>query len=619
MKANKEKAGIEGKKKEKVKKKKARPQNVSPKVLFRLIGLKVLSLGPISMAVVVGCLIGLIGYYSLATLYNFPTPILGIPHLLFAVLAGPLILFYLFLFSLVYCLCCCGRVRRLPKGEFSAKTEEDFEKDFLGGRSMAYSYFVKLIYLGYFWKVANILPVGMLVPLNRLMGAKIGKNVSVIVPGTILDPDMVEIGDNTTIGGAAIISGHIAEPGMLELRRIKIGKNCLIGAGSFIWPGVTMEDNVKVGAGAIVLKDTYMPANSVWVGVPAKMIKRGTPEDTSTDEIEVLEGEQSQRPGYEKIEEEHPTHTEGGERYAIRTFGLTKKFGDLTAVNGINLSIKNGELFSLLGPNGAGKTTTIKMLCCLLKPTAGSANVVGHDVWKEPIAVKEIIGISPQETAIAEHLNAWENLALICGIYGLSKEGTRKRSEELLKLMGLIKRAKDQVRKFSGGMQRRLSIAMALISDPQVLFLDEPTLGLDPQARRSMWEQIAELKGKKTILLTTHYLEEADALADRIAIMDEGKIVALGTPNELKNRISDKQTMVVKAKNLTPETTEGLKKMYPEVRETADGVEIRAKELSFDRIVDFLRSKGATIESASMKEPSLDDVFLQLTGKELRE
>ncbi len=152
-----------------------------------------------------------------------------------------------------------------------------------------------------------------------------------------------------------------------------------------------------------------------------------------------------------------------------------------------------------------------------------------------------------------------------------------------------------------------------------MLFLDEPTLGLDPQARRAMWERIEELKGEKTILLTTHYLEEADALADRIAIIDEGKIIALGTSQELKESISDKQTMVVKAKNLTPESIAGLKEMYPEVREIADGVEIRAKELSFDKIVDFLRSKGATIESTSMKEPSLDDVFLQLTGKEIRE
>jgi len=310
-------------------------------------------------------------------------------------------------------------------------------------------------------------------------------------------------------------------------------------------------------------------------------------------------------------------HDENG--FAIQTFGLTKKFGNLTAVDGINLSIKNGELFALLGPNGAGKTTAIKMLCCLLKPTDGSAAVMGHDVQSESQAVKEVIGISPQETAIAGHLNAWENLALICGIYGLSGEETKKRSEELLKLMGLTKRAGDQVRKFSGGMQRRLSIAMALVSDPQVLFLDEPTLGLDPQARRSMWEQIEELKGKKTILLTTHYLEEADALADRIAIIDGGKIIALGTSQKLKDRVYDTQVMEVKAKNLTSDVVKRLKEMYSEVRSIENGVEIMDKELSFDRIVDLLRSEGVSIYSASLKQPTLDDVFLKLTGKELRE
>ncbi|HOP95710.1 MAG: ATP-binding cassette domain-containing protein [Dictyoglomaceae bacterium] len=307
------------------------------------------------------------------------------------------------------------------------------------------------------------------------------------------------------------------------------------------------------------------------------------------------------------------------DNFAIQTSGLTKKFGNLTAVDGVNLNIKKGEMFSLLGPNGAGKTTIIKMLCCLLKPTAGTATVMGHDVQKESLEVKEIIGISPQDTAIAGHLNAWENLALICGIYGLSKEETKKRSEELLKLMGLSRRAKEQARKFSGGMQRRLSIAMALVSDPQVLFLDEPTLGLDPQARRGMWEQITELKCKKTILLTTHYLEEADALADRIAIIDGGKIIALGTPQELKNRVYDTQVMEVKAKNLTSGVLEGLKKMYSEVRSVEDGVEIMDKELSFDKVVDYLRSEGVSIYSASLKQPTMDDVFLKLTGKKLRE
>jgi len=305
--------------------------------------------------------------------------------------------------------------------------------------------------------------------------------------------------------------------------------------------------------------------------------------------------------------------------FAIQTFSISRKFGNLLAVNSIDLSIKEGELFAMLGPNGAGKTTTIKMLCCLLRPSSGTATIMGHDVQKDPIAVKKVIDISPQETAIAEHLNAWENLSLIGGIYGFEKEEVKKRSEELLKMMGLTNRAKEQVRKYSGGMKRRLSIAMALVSDPQVLFLDEPTLGLDPQSRRSIWEHIAELKGKKTIVLTTHYLEEADALADRIAIIDEGKIVALGTSRELKDSISDMQVMVVKAKNLTIDAIEGLREIYPEVREVEDGVEIKAKEVNFSEVVDYLRPKGVVIESTSLKQVTLDDVFLHLTGKELRE
>ena len=308
-----------------------------------------------------------------------------------------------------------------------------------------------------------------------------------------------------------------------------------------------------------------------------------------------------------------------GNGFAIQTFGLTRKFGDFVAVNSIDLSIREGELFSLLGPNGAGKTTTIKMLCCLLRPSSGTATIMGHDIQKDPIAAKQVMDVSPQETAIAEHLNAWQNLSLMGGIYGLAKEEVGKRSEELLEMIGLTNRAKDRVKKYSGGMKRRLSIVMALVSDPQVLFLDEPTLGLDPQSRRSIWERIAELKGKKTIILTTHYLEEADALADRVAIIDEGKIAALGTPSELKDSISDMQVMVVKAKNLAIDTIEGLREKYPEVKEVEDGIEIRAKEFSFDEVVDYLRLKGVVIESTYRKQVTLDDVFLHLTGKELRE
>jgi ABC-2 type transport system ATP-binding protein len=305
--------------------------------------------------------------------------------------------------------------------------------------------------------------------------------------------------------------------------------------------------------------------------------------------------------------------------FAIRTSSITRKFGKMVAVDSVNLSVEEGELFSLLGPNGAGKTTIIKMLCCLLRPSNGTATIMGHDIRKNPIAVKQVIDVSPQETAIAEHLNARENLSLIGGIHGIEKEVIRKRSDELLEMMGLNNRAKEQVRKYSGGMKRRLSIAMALVSDPQVLFLDEPTLGLDPQSRRSIWEYITELKGKKTIVLTTHYLEEADSLADRIAIIDEGKIIALGTPRELKDNISDMKVMVVRAKNLTGDIIQGLRERYAEVREIEDGIEIKAREISFSELVDYLRPKGVEIESTSQKQITLDDVFLQLTGKELRE
>ena len=308
-----------------------------------------------------------------------------------------------------------------------------------------------------------------------------------------------------------------------------------------------------------------------------------------------------------------------GNHAAVQTLGLSMHFGSFVAVDGVDLSIARGELFSLLGPNGAGKTTTIKMLCCLLKPTSGTATIMGHDVGSDPLSVKRVIDVSPQETAIAERLNAWENLSLMAGLHGLGRERARKRSGELLEMMGLTERAQEQVKKYSGGMKRRLSIAMALVSDPQVLFLDEPTLGLDPQSRRTIWEHIAGLKGHKTIVLTTHYLEEADALADRIAIIDEGKIVALGTPGQLKDGISGTPVTVVEAKNLTEEAVNALRQIYPEVRAIEDGVEIEAAEVSLYAIEDCLRPMGVVIQSTYKRQVTLDDVFVNLTGKQLRE
>jgi ABC-2 type transport system ATP-binding protein len=304
---------------------------------------------------------------------------------------------------------------------------------------------------------------------------------------------------------------------------------------------------------------------------------------------------------------------------AIQTFNLTKAFNGLVAVDGIELNIKKGELFALLGPNGAGKTTTINMLCCLLKPSKGTAQIMGYDILKQPFKVKETIGVAPQETAISGYLNTQENMGLIGRIHGVSSAELKTRSKQLLETMGLESRAKDQVRKFSGGMKRRLNIMMALIHNPRVLFLDEPTLGLDPQARRAIWEYITQLKGGKTILLTTHYMDEADFLADRIGIMDEGKIVALGTSKELKASMREKNTMIVSAQNLIPKVIEEMRKRYAEVSITGDTMLITDSKLNFREIVDRLQSAGATVRSAHIKEPTLEDVFLNLTGKELRE
>ena len=307
------------------------------------------------------------------------------------------------------------------------------------------------------------------------------------------------------------------------------------------------------------------------------------------------------------------------ETFAIQTYQLTKIFNSLVAVDGIELNIKKGELFALLGPNGAGKTTTINMLCCLLKPTGGTATVMGYDINHQPFKIKEIIGVSPQETAISEHLNSQENLNLIGNIHGVSSKELKIRSQRLLETMGLADRAKDQVRKFSGGMKRRLNIMMALIHNPEVLFLDEPTLGLDPQARRAVWEYIIQLKGEKTILLTTHYMDEADFLADRIGIMDEGKLVALGTSTELKINMLERHTMIIYAWNLTQKVIDEMRSKYTEVEVTNGTMIISDKKLDFKEIVDRLHSSGAVVRSAYIKEPTLDDVFLHVTGKELRE
>ena len=219
---------------------------------------------------------------------------------------------------------------------------------------------------------------------------------------------------------------------------------------------------------------------------------------------------------------------------AIETKGLTKQYKDVTAVDSLDLAVASGELFALLGVNGAGKTTTIKMLSCLTAPTSGMASVNGHDVTSDSAAVKREIAISPQESAVAPGLTAAENLELMCGVHGFDKAKSKAKIAEMLDTFDLRKVEKKKAGKLSGGMQRRLSIAMALVSEPSVLYLDEPTLGLDVIARADLWDAIRALRGKVTIILTTHYMEEAEALSDRVGIMRDGHLLTVGTADEIK-------------------------------------------------------------------------------------
>lgn len=227
--------------------------------------------------------------------------------------------------------------------------------------------------------------------------------------------------------------------------------------------------------------------------------------------------------------------------YAAEIKNLRKEYGKLTAVKDLSFNIEDGEVLSLLGMNGAGKTTTLKMLSCLTKPTSGEALVYGKSITKEPLAVKQLIGISPQENSAAANLTVLENLKFMCGIYGIEKEKAQANIEKITKEFSLTEKLNQRAGKLSGGWQKRLSIAMALITEPKILFLDEPTLGLDVMARRELWQIIEGLKGKMTIIVTTHYLEESEHLADRIAIMKDGDLRAFGTLEELRSQTNEEK------------------------------------------------------------------------------
>jgi ABC-2 type transport system ATP-binding protein len=307
---------------------------------------------------------------------------------------------------------------------------------------------------------------------------------------------------------------------------------------------------------------------------------------------------------------------------AIHVDHLTRKFNDLVAVNDISFEIDKGEIFGLLGPNGAGKTTTLAMLSTMLKPTSGSATVNGMDIEHNEDGVRKSIGIVFQDQSLDEELTAWENMDFHGRLYRIPGEVRRQRIAELLNLVELDDRKNDIVKTFSGGMRRRLEIARGLLHYPAVLFLDEPTLGLDPQTRNHLWQYIAKLSKEHgiTIILTTHYMEEADRLCNRIAIIDHGKIIALDTPANLKDGIGGD---VVTIRSSDPSAiVAALKEPWVSRIEQHEGqvtISLQSAEQHVSTIVTLLNKNQIAIESISIHKPTLEDVFLSFTGKSIRE
>jgi ABC-2 type transport system ATP-binding protein len=301
----------------------------------------------------------------------------------------------------------------------------------------------------------------------------------------------------------------------------------------------------------------------------------------------------------------------------LETVNLTKKFGRITAVDNLSVSINEGEIFGLLGPNGAGKTTIIKMLATLLEPTSGIAKVNGFDLMKQPHKVRESIGIVFQEPSSDELLTGYENMKLYAMMYGLPENEIKRGIFEALELVELTERKDDLVRTYSGGMRRRLEIGRSLIHKPKVLFLDEPTLGLDPAGREKMWNYICRLvkELRMTVLLTTHYMEEADTLANRVGIIDQGKIVIIDAPKALKKTVGG-DLVTIKASNFN---TEALKKLIyvKNVKQEDDQVTITVENVS-KNLQELLKVVGK-IESVEVRNSTLNDVFLHFTGRRIQE
>lgn len=305
---------------------------------------------------------------------------------------------------------------------------------------------------------------------------------------------------------------------------------------------------------------------------------------------------------------------------------LVKKYGDLVAVKGISFDIQEGEIFSLLGPNGAGKTTTISILSTLLTPTSGDASVCGYSVTKEPMAVKKSIGVVPQEIALYDEMSALENLKFWGQMYNLSGKALTMRVDEVLEQIGLKDRAKERIKTYSGGMKRRVNIAVGLLHKPRLLFMDEPTVGIDPQSRRAILESVKDLnQSGMTILYTTHYMEEAQELSDRVGIIDYGELIALGTQAELTAQVGETDTLILHlgeqedpvylAESLSG--MDGVLKANPTDHEVAI-VTPSAEEL-LAPVVSRVNELGYSIYSVDMREPNLEAVFLHLTGRALRD
>ena len=306
--------------------------------------------------------------------------------------------------------------------------------------------------------------------------------------------------------------------------------------------------------------------------------------------------------------------------YAVEATGLVKVFGDNRAVDDLDLKVPTGSIYGVLGPNGAGKTTTINMLATLMRPDGGKAHVFGHDVEEEAQVVRQLIGVTGQYASVDETLSATENLIIFARLLGLGSKDARKKSVELLEEFGLTEAAKRPLAKFSGGMRRRLDLAASLIAQPPLIFLDEPTTGLDPRTRNQMWETIRRLVSTgSTVLLTTQYLDEADQLADRIAVIDHGKVVAEGTGSELKSSIGNAtlQLELVEGQS-NDEAAEIIEKVLGVPANSSQPGSLSAPMANPDKVTDLLvalRDSNIHLAQVSVQEPTLDEVFLALTGK----